>query len=463
VRPLEAERLDPAALQQLAAGASIQMDHYGGGRLPFACLSADGVTQRMVALDGPRAGERFDLIDASGGYASACLGANHPVVRQALADGLTHGYCTDEVVSFERAALLNELFGEAGVWSDRFPAAAYHVSGRNSGSEGLELALRLVLEHGFDRRSLAPRAGSEARQTLVAFEGAWHGWTTGTQALLNRRHYRIGLPDPLAGGPRGVTTIFLPFGDEAAIAALFAERGHEIAGVFIEPIQGDAGVIVPPPRYLRRVSSLCREHGALLVADEVLTFAKSGAFFAMTDDEGPVPSDITVIGKSLGMGAVSASMVIARRELEVRPSGAVSTSDLRPLTCAIIRAGLRHIITERLIERSRDRGERLRALLAERVAGPHPTLVGAPRGRGLINGLELTDISTPHVAALRRALLEAGVYIEVMGGAGRRSGGRPYSFPALRVAPPLIVSDTELVAIVDRMAAGVDRFARELA
>ncbi|MCY1023386.1 aminotransferase class III-fold pyridoxal phosphate-dependent enzyme [Pyxidicoccus sp. MSG2] len=456
--PAPGGRLDPAELDRLRAGLALHMDHYGGGRLPFACLQARGLVQQMVPLEGEGAGRVLEVLDASGGYASACLGAGHPCLHQALRDGLERGYVTDELGSLERTLLLEELFGPGGRWADRFPGSDYHASGRNSGSEGLELALRLVLESGFDRRRLSVKAGREARRTVLAFEGAWHGWTGGLVPLLNRRHYRVGLPPPTTERPFGLDVAFLPFGQVEPLERFFAEQGSKLSAVFVEPIQGDAGILVPPPGYLRKLAGLCREHGVLLVADEVLTFAKTGRFFAMTDEQGPIPTDITVIGKSLGMGAVSTSMVIARRELTVRSSGAVSTSDLRPLTCALMRAGLRYVEEERLVERAGPLGEELRARLQRDVVEAFPELFLEVRGLGYMNGIELTERAASSLTRLRHRLLESGVFVEFMAGAGRRSHGLRYLFPAMRIAPPLIAGEEDLRHIVERIREGTRRF-----
>nr|WP_211193702.1 aminotransferase class III-fold pyridoxal phosphate-dependent enzyme [Pyxidicoccus fallax] len=450
--------MEGAELERLRAGLALQMDHYGGGRLPFACLRARGLVQQMVPLEGADAGRVLEVMDASGGYASACLGAGHPCLHEALREGLERGYVTDELGSLERTRLLEELFGPGGRWADRFPGSEYHASGRNSGSEGLELALRLVLESGFDRRRLTVKPGREARRTVLAFEGAWHGWTGGLVPLLNRRHYRMGLPPPATEPPFGLDVAFLPFGEREVLERFFAEQGSKLSAVFVEPIQGDAGILVPPPGYLRRLAGLCREHGVLLVADEVLTFAKTGRFFAMTDEEGPIPTDITVIGKSLGMGAVSTSMVIARRELSVRSSGAVSTSDLRPLTCALMRTGLRYLEEERLVERAGALGEELRARLRRDVVEAFPELFLEVRGLGYMNGIELTERASGGLTRLRHRLLEAGVFVEFMAGAGRRSHGLRYLFPAMRVAPPLIAGEDDLRHIVERIREGTRRF-----
>ncbi|QRK10454.1 aminotransferase class III-fold pyridoxal phosphate-dependent enzyme [Archangium violaceum] len=455
----DGKRLEPKVLETLRAGRAVHMDHYDGHRLPYACIEAQGVVQKMTPLEGETAGLVHEVIDASGGYASACLGAGHPVVIQALTQAVERGgYVTDELGSLERSLLLTELFGDKGLWADRFPASDYHVSGRNSGSEGLEMALRLVLESGFDRKRLAPLPGREQRRMVLGFEGAWHGWTGGVVSLLNRRHYRVGLPEYTQEGTYGLKTAFLPFGELEALERFFAENGRQLAGVVVEPIQGDAGIIVPPRGYLRRLAALCREYEVLLVADEVLTFAKSGGFFAMGDEEGPIATDVTVIGKSLGMGALSTSMVIARRNLSIRSSGAVSTSDLRPLTCGVIRAGIRHMVSERLVERAGPAGEELRARLQRDVVQQFPSLFQEVRGLGFMNGIELTEKSAPQLSKLRSLLLEEGLFVEFMAGAGRRSRGLRYSYPAMRIAPPLVTSDQQLQEIVARIRRAAGRF-----
>jgi acetylornithine/N-succinyldiaminopimelate aminotransferase len=436
----------------------VQFDHYGADPLPFGCTGASGIVQHFVELTGSEAGRSFDVLDASGGYGSACLGAGSDVIAEALAAAVRNvGYVTDEIASSERSLLLERLFGAGGLFADRFPATDYRVSGRNSGSEGMELALRLVLESRFDRRRLRAVPGAEQRDIVLGFEGAWHGWSGGLLPLINRRHYRIGLPTiaPRTDAEQfGFCTEHIPFGDADAAREWFERNGDRVMAVVVEPVQGDAGILVPEPGYLRELAALAKRSGALLVADEVLTFAKTGRFFAMTDDEGPIPTDITVIGKSLGMGALSTSMVIARRELGVRPTGAVATSDLRPLTCAVIRAGLEHIVAEELVERSAEVGAQLGRLLRDRVVAEFPDLYREARGVGLIHGIELTEHAAARIGELRTCMIRAGVYAEFMSGAGRRSRGLRYVYPTMRVAPPLVVSTEDVETIVARLAAG---------
>jgi acetylornithine/succinyldiaminopimelate/putrescine aminotransferase len=456
-RPATAAEVAPEEVASLLPHRRIHFDHYGHEPLPFAGVRASGIEMELADLG--HGGELIGVLDASGGYGSASLGAGHPVVRAAMERALGDaGYVTDELGSVHRARLLGRLFGADGLWCDHFPAGEYRVSGRNSGSEGMELALRLVLESRYDLRRLRYRPGKARRDTILAFEGAWHGWSGGLLPLLNRRHFRAGLPGPAPLEDCGVRVEHVPFGDDAALDEYFEANAHRLLAVVVEPIQGDAGILPPPPGYLRRLAGRCAGERVLLVADEVLTFAKTGRFFAMADETGPVPTDITVIGKGLGMGAVSTSMVIARSELGVRGSGAVSTSDLRPVTCVVIDDGLWHIQRAGLLDHSVALGQRLAEALPEELVRAFPAVYAAHRGAGVLHGVELTDFAAARIAALRTALIRAGVYVEFMAGAGKRSRGLRYVNPAMRVAPPLVTTTEQVERIVERLRSGTERF-----
>ena len=438
----------------------IHLDHYGGKRLPYICVSAAGLYQQFVRLEGPDAGNELRVMDASGGYASACLGAGHPEIVKAVVNSLQKdGYVTDEIASKVRSELLISLFEESGYWHDRFPASKYHVCGRSSGTEGIELALRLALETRWDARRRCWHNDRRQRRLIVAFEGAWHGWTSACVSLLNRTYFRGGLVNGSDGDPDSVQIVFLPFGETIALEKFFSRNKDNVLAVLAEPIQGDAGIVVPASGYLRRLAELCRVHEALLIADEVLTFAKTGDFFAMQDDV-PVIPDITVIGKSLGFGVAPISIVIARRELGIRPIGGVATCDLRPFACAVVKAGIDYLVKQRLLERSRILGERLAAQLSELVLA-FPKIFSHARGQGYLQGLELTRAAAPFARDLRLSILEHGAIVEIMSGAGFRSHGLPYSYPAIRVAPPLIADEDDIHMIVKSISAGVQAFVNE--
>jgi acetylornithine/N-succinyldiaminopimelate aminotransferase len=452
-------RLPQDDLDVVLESQQTHFNHYSGKRLPFACVKANGIEMTVVDTSPEADGQLLQVLDASGGYGSASLGAGHPAVLAALQRAVgTVGYATDEIGSLERSRLLQRLFGADGLWRDHFPHGEYRACGRNSGSEGLELALRLVLESRFDTRRLRYRPGREQRNVILAFEGAWHGWTDGLVPLLNRRHYRVGLPGPAPETDYGVRVEHIPFGDVEAFREYLAANGDRLLAVFIEPIQGDAGILLPPEGYLRTVSELCAANDTLLVADEVLTFAKSGRYFAMADSRGPVPTDITVIGKSLGMGALSTSMVIARTALSVRSSGTVATSDLRPLTCAVINDGLTEIIASGLIERSAKLGEQLSVLLRDQLVDAFPEVYSDTRGVGVMHGVELTADAAARLERLRTHLIRSGTYVEFMAGAGKRSHGLRYVHPTMRIAPSLVTTPDQAQTMVARLAEGTRRY-----
>lgn len=457
---LESPSRSPSHLDLTKRALDIHLDHYGGKRLPYLCVSASGLYQQFVRLKGPHAGSELRVMDASGGYASACLGAAHPEIVRAVIKSLQKdGYVTDEIASQVRSELLISLFEEGGYWHARFPASKYHVSGRSSGTEGIELALRLALETRWDVRRMCWHNDRRQRRVILAFEGAWHGWTSACVSLLNRAYFRRGLANGRNGDPDSVQVVFLPFGETAILEEFFSNNKDNVLAVLAEPIQGDAGIVVPGLGFLRRLAELCRVHEALLIADEVLTFAKTGDFFALQDDV-PVTPDITVIGKSLGFGVAPISLVIARRELGIRPIGGVATCDLRPFACAVVKAGVDYLVTRRLLERSRILGERL----AERLSAllqAFPRIFSHARGRGYLHGLELTKAAAPFARDLRLSILEHGALVETMSGAGIRSHGLPYSYPAIRVAPPLIADEDDIHTIVKSIWAGVQAFVNE--
>lgn len=447
-----------AELDSILLGQKIHFNHYGNSKMPFACLSAKGISQTFIKIDGENIGETFEVLDVSGGYGSACLGASHPVPKQALIRAVDNvGYVTDEIASKERSQLLVNLLGPNGLWNQYFPESSYHVSGRNSGSEGMELALRLILESRFDTRNLKYKPGLEERNTILAFEGAWHGWTSGLVPLLNRRHYRIGLPNTSTSEPYGVKIDHIPFGDSKVLEEYFQEKKDQLLAVIVEPIQGDAGIIIPPEGYLRHLSGLCQSNETLLVADEVLTFAKTGKYFAMNDKEGHIPTDITVIGKSLGMGVLSTSMVIARKDLTIRSSGGVSTSDLRPITCAVINDGIQFVEEAKLLSNAIELGEYIKQLSAELVL-KFPDVYQEARGIGVMHGIELTEKSTAKLAELRNCIIRNGVYVEFMAGAGRRSHGKRYIYPTMRIAPALISTKQEIQTVFERLSTASKEF-----
>ncbi|MFS2294993.1 MAG: aminotransferase class III-fold pyridoxal phosphate-dependent enzyme, partial [Actinomadura sp.] len=225
----------------------------------------------------------------------------------------------------------------------------------------------------------------------------------------------------------------VPYGDAAALRA--AMDGSTV-GVLIEPIQGEAGVVVPPPGFLREVRDLCTANGTLMIADEIQTgLGRTGATFAC-DHEDVVP-DVYILGKALGGGIMPVSAVVADADVlgVFRPGQHGSTFGGNPLACAIAREVVAMIKTGEYQERSR----RLGAHLHRRLAELPGDLVREVRGRGLWAGVELHGKARP----VSERLMDLGVL------------AKETHETTLRLAPPLIIEKTDLDWALDQLEAAL--------
>ena len=145
----------------------------------------------------------------------------------------------------------------------------------------------------------------------------------------------------------------------------------------------------------------------------------------------------------------------------MRPTGAVATCDLRPYACAVIKAGIEYIVEQRLLERSSELGFYLYEELI-RLRHMYPRVFTDVRGKGYLQGLELTEAASAAIPKLRRILLEAGVFVEFMAGAGRRSGGLRYVMPTLRITPSLIAGKQDLDHMICCLTDGARAFSEEI-
>jgi len=290
----------------------------------------------------------------------------------------------------------------------------------NSGAEAVEGALKLA-------RLATGKPG------FVAMRDAFHGKTFGALSATGREHYRRPF-EPLVPGFTHV-----PFGDVEAIERAV---GPETAAVILEPIQGEAGVIVPPAGYLRAVRELCDRRGVLLIADEIQTgLGRTGRLFCV-EHEGVTP-DIMTVAKALGGGVIPIGAFVARPRLweEFRrdPYLHSSTFGGNPLACRAAIATLEVLTDERLADRAETLGarfmDRLRAVQAR-----HPAIVRAVRGRGLMIGVEFTHSDY--------ALL-------VSAEAGHRGVITFYTLnkpEVIRIEPPLVIT----ADLIDRAVEGLE-------
>ena len=279
----------------------------------------------------------------------------------------------------------------------------------NSGAEAVETALKLVRKWAYTVKGV-PRGSAE----IITCGNNFHGRTITVISFSTEPLYKDDF------GPHTPGFITVPYGDAEAIARAITPN---TAAVLLEPIQGEAGVIVPPEGYLKRVRQICSENNVLMIADEIQTgLGRTGRLFAC-DHEGVRP-DVTVIGKALSGGFYPVSAVLADRELMslYRPGEHGSTFGGSPMAAAVGRAALKVIVEERLVENSAEMGEYFMERLVE-IPSRH---VKEVRGRGLLIGVELK----PEAGGARRfceALQERGLL------------AKETHEHVIRFAPPLII------------------------
>jgi ornithine--oxo-acid transaminase len=293
----------------------------------------------------------------------------------------------------------------------------------NTGAEAVETAIKTARKWGYEVKGVP---ADEA--VIVAFDGNFHGRTTTIVSFSTD-------PDARASfGPYTPGFRVVPYGDADALAAAMDPN---VVGVLIEPIQGEAGVVVPPAGYLAAVRELCTAHGALMIADEIQSgLGRTGATFAC-EHEGVQP-DIYLLGKALGGGIVPVSAVVSSRAIlgVFQPGQHGSTFGGNPLACAVGREVIALLATGEYQERS----AKLGAHLHDRLSALPRDVVRRVSGRGLWAGIEFTSL--PGRVACER-LAAHGVLAKDTHGT------------AIRLAPPLMISEPDLDWGLDQLEAAI--------
>ncbi|MGN6440447.1 MAG: acetylornithine transaminase [Arthrobacter sp.] len=359
-----------------------------------------------------------EYLDLLGGIAVNALGHAHPFVTSVIASQLaTLGHVSNFFTSPTQVALAEKLLELAHA-----PAGS-KVFFSNSGTEANEAAFKLARRNTGD--------GQVKRTKIIALEGAFHGRTMGALALTAKEAYRAPF-EPLPGG-----VVHIPFGD---IAALEAAVDDTVAAVFLEPIQGEAGVRPLPPGYLKAAREATSKAGALLILDEVQTgIGRTGKWFA-SEDAGIVPDAIT-LAKGLGGGfPIGALITFGEATSSLLSAGQHGTTfGGNPVATAAALATLHALESQNVLANAAAVGEHLRSALA---AIPGVTEV---RGEGLLIGFDLDADVAPAVV---QAALDAGF---IVNSPGPRT---------IRLAPPLILTtaqaDTFLAAFPAILQAAKD-------
>jgi ornithine--oxo-acid transaminase len=375
--------------------------------LPVVISHAEGAW--VTDIDGKR------YLDCLAGYSALNFGHRHPgliAAAHAQLDRLTltsRAFIHDQFATFCRG--LAELCGKDLVLP------------MNTGAEAVETAIKVARKWGYQVKGVPANTA-----TIVVADGNFHGRTTTIVSFST---------DPSARDDYGPYTPgfkIVPYGDLEAMAAAIDDT---TVAVLIEPIQGEQGVIVPPPGYLQGVRDLCTTRGALFVADEIQSgLGRTGRTFAC-DHEGVVP-DMYVLGKALGGGIVPVSAVAADADVlgVLSPGSHGSTFGGNPLACAVATEVVRLLSTGEYQRRSAELGDRLHTDLGALVG--HGLI--AVRGRGLWAGIDIDPSLMSGREACER-LAERGVLAKDTHGS------------TIRLAPPLVIEPAELDWAVEQLAA----------
>jgi len=349
-------------------------------------------------------------LDFLAAYSAVNQGHCHPAIRAAAETQMAKVTLTSRAFRNDQLPRLYQLLNELTGMDAALPM--------NSGAEAVETAFKAARKWGEKVKGIAP--GS---QQIIVCEGNFHGRTITIISASTDEQYRDGF------GPLTPGFAVIPFGD---VAALEAAITPETCAFVVEPIQGEAGIRIPPVGFLEKAEQICRKNNVLFILDEIQSgLGRTGTMFAYQHEN--VSPDGLIVGKALSGGFYPVSAFLSRREIMdvFRPGDHGSTFGGNPLACAIAVAALRVIVDEDLASRSAELGEYFLRLLGS-LDNPRITEI---RGRGLWIGLELNERARPYC----EALMQKGVLC------------KETHDNVIRFAPPLVITRAELDWAFDRV------------
>ena len=346
-------------------------------------------------------GRRY--LDFLAAYSAVNQGHCHPAIFQAMCSQAEKVTLTSRAFRNDQLPLL---------YRDLHQLTGYEMAlPMNSGAEAVETALKAARKWGAAVKGIA-----DGQQEIIVASNNFHGRTIAIVGFSSEAQYRDGF-GPFAAGFREV-----PFGDAEALRRAITPK---TCAFLVEPIQGEAGIVVPPEGYLRQAAAICREKNVLLMVDEIQSgLGRTGKLFAYMH-EGVTP-DVVIVGKALSGGFYPVSAVLSSRQVlgVFSPGDHGSTFGGNPLACAIARAALRVIVDEDLPARSAELGAYALDYL-KKLHSPH---IVELRGKGLWIGIELNRPARPFCEALKqRGVLCKETHASV-----------------IRLAPPLTIAKADL-------------------
>ena len=373
-------------------------DTYGAHNyhpLPIVISKAEGVW-----VEDPEGNRYMDLLSA---YSAVNQGHRHPKIIDAL------------IEQANRVTLTSRAFhsDQLGPWYEKVAELTNKnmVLPMNTGAEAVETAIKTARRWAYDVKKV-----EENRAEIIVCEDNFHGRTMGAVSMSSNEEYKRGFGPMLPG------IIVIPYGDLEALKAAITPN---TAAFILEPIQGEAGINIPPAGFLKEAYDVCKKENVLFVADEIQTgLGRTGKLFACDWDN--IIPDMYILGKALGGGVFPISCVAANRDIlgVFEPGSHGSTFGGNPLACAVSIAALDVLLDEKLTERSLQLGEKLVGQLKE-IDNPMITEI---RGKGLFIGIELNEPARPYCEKLKAAGLLCKETHENV----------------IRIAPPLVISEEDL-------------------
>lgn len=365
-------------------------------------------------------------LDFLSGYSAVNQGHCHPTIIASLQEQATR-------LTLTSRAFHNNLLGEYEAYITRLFGYDKMLP-MNTGVEGGETAIKLARRWAYTKKSVPDN------QAIIVFvEGNFWGRTLAAISSSND-------PSSYAGfGPYMPGFISVPYNDLTALEAVL--QNPNVAGFMFEPIQGEAGVVIPDEGYLRGVRALCDQYRVLMIADEIQTgLGRTGRMLAC-DHEGVRP-DILILGKALSGGTLPISAVLADDAimLTIRPGEHGSTYGGNPLACAVATSSLQVLVDEKMTENAASQGELFRSLLAE-LASP---LIKTIRGKGLLNAIV---IDHPHPEAAWEICLQMMQHGLL---------AKPTHGDKIRFAPPLLITETQIREAIEIIAQSLEEVAARL-
>jgi ornithine--oxo-acid transaminase len=383
-------------------------EHFGAHNYhPLDVVITHGEGVWVFDVDGNR------YLDCLSAYSALNQGHVHPKILSAMLEQAKKLTLTSRAFRNDQLPLFYKELSDLTGYEMALPM--------NSGAEAVETALKLARKWAYQIKGI-PRYQAE----IITCQNNFHGRTVSIISFSTEPLYRDDF------GPFTPGFVVVPFGDTGAISRAITSN---TAAVLLEPIQGEAGVKIPPAGYLKEVRDLCSQNNVLFIADEIQTgLGRTGKLFACDHED--VRPDLVIIGKALSGGFYPVSAVIGSAKLLglFKPGEHGSTFGGNPLGMAIARAAMRVLIEENMIENSAKMGEYFYEQLAE-ISSPH---VKEVRGKGLMIGVELY----PKAGGARRfceALLAQGIL------------AKETHENVIRFAPPLIVDEATLDWAIPRI------------